>query len=126
MSDHSAAAALFGICECRECSQANQDSETDDVPRIENTDDWHLWCIRSFDLLAIRRHRTNMIGMGFAVESIENSRGWKEDCLPRGMFYFKARILKNALSQSDFMRLVEWDRLHDGAALQAAKGGGDV
>lgn len=117
MSDHSDCAALFGICECSECTASDEpQSDCGNHAAVAHLDELHMWVIRSPDAKALARHRTNMIAMGFTVGPVEISRGWKEDCLPKGMFNFSASIPKAALSDSDFAKLVEWDRMHEGGA----------
>lgn len=115
MSDHSPCAALLGICECSECVTEDPQSNCTDHATEIPVDELHMFTIRSPDAKALAVHRSNMLAMGFAVGPIEISRGWRQDCLPEGIFNFSASIPKAALSDRDFAKLVEWDRVHEGS-----------
>jgi hypothetical protein len=111
--DHSACAALFGFCECNDCIDARKPKPRKQASnQSANLDEWHLWTIRSNNVSALSSHRRYMMELGFNTGSIERSRGWAEDCLPPGWFYFSARILKAALAEEDYKSLCAWDRLH--------------
>ena len=126
MTDHSELAALFGICECRDCQNVDmRKGNASDSGRLERTDDdfydgcirtedWYMWGIRSPNYKELSRHRAEMLVMGCVVGPIHASRGWKEDLLPKGVFSFKARILRSEISENDLDSLAEWDRKFSG------------
>lgn len=136
MYDHSAAAALFGMCECSDCRNQKENppenvclerTHDDFYDGVTDHKDWHMWGIRSPDYKSLFYHRIEMVKMGCIVGPISASRGWKEDMLPMGMFHFSARILRSQISEKDLSSLEEWDRKHSGDSdIKAAKGESDA
>lgn len=111
MSDHSHAAALFGFCECRACSEREAEKRDEDRRHYSDgltnitLNDWHLFTIRSTNIDELTMHHAEMHEMGFYVGDVEyNAYG-----VPKGWFTFKARIRKDRLSQEQFKSLCEWD-----------------
>lgn len=101
--DHSATAAILGFCQCEDCV-ASVPSE----PLVKNTDDWHLWTIRSPNSSALREHRNEMVKLGFHVGPFEISDG--SFGIPKGWLTFNASIPKGMLSDEEYTDLGKWDR----------------
>lgn len=109
--DHSDCASLFGFCECADCMEKRSHTSREAIEApLHNTDEWHLWTIRSPYVRPLAEHRREMVEMGFTVGPIQVADG---TCgVPRGFYIFSARIPRAALSGLELSALCEWDRVY--------------
>lgn len=79
--------------------------------KLNSEVDYQMFTIRCKDIQKISLHRDAMFSMGFQCNEIEVSRGWKEDSLEKGKFFFGCKIPKKKLTSEMLNYLCTWDRI---------------
>lgn len=69
-----------------------------------------IFAIRSWNRNQLESHREHCLTLGCKCDVIETSRGWKEDLLPAGMFYFRLSYDETRYAIREY--LDRWDREH--------------
>lgn len=106
--EHSSAAALVDFCDCDDCKkQRGQHVTLAEKPA--QPPETKTFTIRTFDFEKLKVHRSELVGLGFKLDPINQSRGWKQDRLPEGMFYTRISGAPS-LFEEHWDRLTKWDQ----------------
>lgn len=109
MNDHSACAAMFGICECLNCQTQGLKRPTQYVAVVEpKVTDYWLFTLRSCKTDLLYEYRKVMQAMGFEVTWPKPVEPWMP--WPKTWYYFDAKALKVNISAEQLGVLAEWDR----------------